>query len=192
MAAGAAFWVRVGSQLTRDADFDAWRKDFDKRDALRCRCVRPTASTSRRRAKTDHSSITASRAVGPGGPGATRAETVSRRAGSRRQGTRPSAAGRRRTALFVATGNGAAVPDDRACRKGLLLGGRVGPGPARHGHRRRCPGVRRPLCRAGVVAHRPAQRHRHLVAGDRNGRAAIGFGPGCDRPTAGHGRFRFK
>jgi len=29
MAAGAAFWVRVGSQLTRDADFDTWRKNFD-------------------------------------------------------------------------------------------------------------------------------------------------------------------
>ncbi len=28
MAAGAAFWVRIGSQLTSDADFDAWRKDF--------------------------------------------------------------------------------------------------------------------------------------------------------------------
>ena len=28
MAAGAAFWVRVGSDLTRDADFDAWRKEF--------------------------------------------------------------------------------------------------------------------------------------------------------------------
>jgi hypothetical protein len=30
MAAGAAFWVRVGSQLSGDADFDAWRKDFDQ------------------------------------------------------------------------------------------------------------------------------------------------------------------
>ena len=30
MAAGAAFWVRVGSELKRDADFDAWRKDFDE------------------------------------------------------------------------------------------------------------------------------------------------------------------
>ena len=30
MAAGAAFWVRIGSQLTRDKDFDAWQKDFDK------------------------------------------------------------------------------------------------------------------------------------------------------------------
>jgi hypothetical protein len=29
MVAGAAFWVRVGSQLARDADFDAWRKAFD-------------------------------------------------------------------------------------------------------------------------------------------------------------------
>ncbi|MEI8375578.1 MAG: hypothetical protein WCJ35_22380 [Planctomycetota bacterium] len=30
IAASTAFWVRVGSQLTRDADFDAWRKDFDQ------------------------------------------------------------------------------------------------------------------------------------------------------------------
>ena len=29
LAVGAAFWVRVGSELTRDADFDAWRTDFD-------------------------------------------------------------------------------------------------------------------------------------------------------------------
>ena len=42
MAAGAAFWVRIGSQLTRDADFDAWRKDFEQRKALCCPCVRPT------------------------------------------------------------------------------------------------------------------------------------------------------
>ena len=30
MVAGTAFWVRVGSELTRDADFDAWRKDFNE------------------------------------------------------------------------------------------------------------------------------------------------------------------
>ena len=30
MAAGAAFWVHVGSELARDADFDAWRKGFDQ------------------------------------------------------------------------------------------------------------------------------------------------------------------
>jgi hypothetical protein len=30
MVAGAAFWIRIGSELTRDADFDAWRKDFDQ------------------------------------------------------------------------------------------------------------------------------------------------------------------
>ena len=35
--AGAAFWVRVGSQLTRDADFDAWRRDFERVE--RCRAV---------------------------------------------------------------------------------------------------------------------------------------------------------
>jgi len=30
MAAGAAFWIRIGSELMRDADFNAWRKDFDQ------------------------------------------------------------------------------------------------------------------------------------------------------------------
>ncbi len=29
VAAGAAFWVRIGSQLKSDADFDAWRKEFE-------------------------------------------------------------------------------------------------------------------------------------------------------------------
>ena len=80
MAAGAAFWVRIGSQLTRDADFDAWRKDFDKREALCSCCSPPNVFESRCRAKTGPLSITADAPVGPGGPGATRAETVSRRA----------------------------------------------------------------------------------------------------------------
>jgi len=30
MIAGAAFWVRIASELHRDADFDAWRKEFDR------------------------------------------------------------------------------------------------------------------------------------------------------------------
>jgi hypothetical protein len=35
LAAGAAFWVRVGSGLAAEADFDAWRKDFDSQAPLR-------------------------------------------------------------------------------------------------------------------------------------------------------------
>ena len=73
-------------------------------------------AAGQRRAAVDHRRS----AVGPVGPGAARAETVSRRAGSRWQGTRPPAAGRRRTALFVAAGDGAAGLHERAGREGLF------------------------------------------------------------------------
>ena len=78
MVAGAAFWVRIGSQLTRDADFDAWRKDFDQpkkhwygsSDAHRVVVEVPG----------NDGPLAITAGALPGGPGATRTETVSRRA----------------------------------------------------------------------------------------------------------------
>ena len=137
-------------------------------------------------------SITADGAVGPGGPGAARPASRIKacwKSMARNSAVRcwpPSS-------RFVRCrrGRGRSM-HDRACRKGIFLGGRVGDGPARHGRRR---GRRRhPAAATSGRSRRPSASPAASSCGRwrSKSRAAIGFGPGSDRPTLRHGAFSFQ